>query len=127
MYEFIANQTFGINGLINLSNVVFLVAFSVRDVLMLRILAIVGEGLTLPYYYFQGEKLWPPIVWGVAFMLVNAVRLLSRGSEAALHSRMIKSGHAVRKGTAILKVWAAIERVLGSRRFRRLQSEGFKA
>jgi CRP-like cAMP-binding protein len=76
MYEFIANQTFGINGLINLSNVVFLVAFSVRDVLKLRILAIVGEGLTLPYYYFQGEKLWPPIVWGVAFMLVNAVRVV---------------------------------------------------
>jgi hypothetical protein len=37
------------------------VAFSVRDVLKLRILAIVGEGLTLPYYYFQHEKLWPPI------------------------------------------------------------------
>jgi CRP-like cAMP-binding protein len=81
MYEFIANQTFGINGLINLSNVVFLVAFSVRDVLMLRILAIVGEGLTLPYYYFQGEKLWPPIVWGVAFMLVNAVRVVAIALE----------------------------------------------
>ena len=32
MYEFIANQIVGINGLINLSNVVFLVAFAVRDV-----------------------------------------------------------------------------------------------
>jgi hypothetical protein len=38
---------------INLSNIVFLVAFSVRDVLKLRILAVVGEGLTLPYDYFQ--------------------------------------------------------------------------
>jgi hypothetical protein len=35
----------------------------------------------------------------------------------------IKSGQAVRKGTAIIKVWAAIDRVLGSRRFRRVQSE----
>jgi len=26
-------------------------------VLKLRVLAIVGEGLTLPYYYFQGKKL----------------------------------------------------------------------
>ena len=68
MHEFIASQVVGINGLINLSNVVFLVAFSVRDVLKLRILAIVGEGLTLPYYYFQNDKLWPPIVWGAAFM-----------------------------------------------------------
>jgi hypothetical protein len=64
MYEFAVDQVLGINGLINLSNIVFLVAFSGRDVLKLRILAIVGEGMTLPYYYFQNEKLWPPIVWG---------------------------------------------------------------
>ena len=57
MYEFVCGQVFGISGLINLSNIVFLVAFSVRDVLRLRILAIVGEGLTLPYYYFRDEKL----------------------------------------------------------------------
>lgn len=37
MYEFVAGQVVGINGLINLSNIVFLVAFSVRDVLKLRI------------------------------------------------------------------------------------------
>jgi len=81
MYEFVADQVLGISGLINLSNIVFLVAFSVRDVLWLRILAIVGEGLTLPYYYFQGEKLWPPIVWGAAFMLVNTVRVVATALE----------------------------------------------
>ena len=53
MYEFMSNQILGISGLINLSNIVFLVAFSIRDVLKLRILAIIGEGLTLPYYYFR--------------------------------------------------------------------------
>jgi hypothetical protein len=31
-----------------------------------------------------------------------------------------ESGHTVRKGTAILKVWAAIDRALGSRQFKRL-------
>jgi CRP-like cAMP-binding protein len=77
MYGFVADQVLGINGLINLSNIVFLVAFSVRDVLKLRILAIVGEGMTLPYYYFQDEKLWPPIFWGVAFMIVNATRIVA--------------------------------------------------
>jgi hypothetical protein len=35
----------------------------------------------------------------------------------------IKSGLAVTRGAAIIKVWAAIDRVLGSRRFRRMQSE----
>src|SRR5882757_9417858 len=77
MYEFVVDQVLGINGLINFSNIVFLVAFSVRDVLKLRILAIVGEGLTLPYYYFQGEKLWPPIFWGAAFMIVNTIRVVA--------------------------------------------------
>ena len=35
----------------------------------------------------------------------------------------LKSGRAVTKGAAVIKVWAAIDRVLGSRRFRRVQSE----
>ena len=81
MYALVFDQVLGINGLINLSNIVFLVAFSVRDVLKLRILAIVGEGLTLPYYYLQTVKLWPPIVWGVAFMLVNAIRIVAIALE----------------------------------------------
>jgi hypothetical protein len=81
MYEFMSDQVLGISGLINLSNIVFLVAFSVRDVLKLRILAIIGEGLTLPYYYFQDQKLWPPIFWGVAFMIVNAIRVVAIALE----------------------------------------------
>ena len=43
MYEFMSGQVHGINGLINLSNIVFLAAYSVRDVLKLRILAIVSR------------------------------------------------------------------------------------
>jgi CRP-like cAMP-binding protein len=81
MYQFVADQVLGINGLINLSNIVFLVAYSVRDVLKLRIWAIVGEVLTLPYYYFQNEILWPPIFWGVAFMIVNAIRIVAIALE----------------------------------------------
>jgi Popeye protein conserved region len=77
MYEFVADQVLGIGGLINLSNIVFLVAYSVRDVLKRRILAIVGEALTLPYYYLQNELLWPPIFWAVAFMILNSVRVVA--------------------------------------------------
>lgn len=81
MYEFVSDQVFGINALVNFSNIVFLVAFSVRDVLKLRVLAVLGEGLTLPYYYFQDEKLWTPIFWGAAFMVVNAVRIVAIALE----------------------------------------------
>jgi CRP-like cAMP-binding protein len=77
MYQFVADQVLGVNGLVNLSNIVFLVAFSVRDVLMLRVLSFVGEGVILPYYYSQNEKLWPPIFWSVAFMMVNAIRIVA--------------------------------------------------
>jgi CRP-like cAMP-binding protein len=81
MYEFMADQILGINGLVNISNIVFLAAYSVRDVLKLRLLSIVGEALILPYYYFQTEKLWPPILWGAAFMIVNAVRIVAMALE----------------------------------------------
>jgi CRP-like cAMP-binding protein len=81
MYEFVADQILGINGLVNISNVVFLAAFSVRDVLKLRLLSIVGEALILPYYYFQSETLWPPIFWGAAFMIVNAARVVAMALE----------------------------------------------
>jgi hypothetical protein len=77
MYGFVADQILGINGLVNVSNIVFLAAFSVRDVLKLRLLSIAGEALILPYYYSQNETLWPPIFWGAAFMIVNAVRIVA--------------------------------------------------
>ncbi len=81
MYEFAADQLLGINGLVNFSNIVFLAAFSVRGVLKLRILSIIGEALTLPYYYFQDDKLWPPIFWAGAFIIVNAVRVVAMALE----------------------------------------------
>jgi CRP-like cAMP-binding protein len=77
MRDFLANQIFGFDVLVNLSNVVFLVAYSVRDVLKLRILAVAGELIILPYYYLQHETLWPPILWGAIFMIVNAVRIVT--------------------------------------------------
>jgi hypothetical protein len=81
MYELIAHQVLGIDGWVNLSNIVFLVAFSRRDVLTLRILSFVGEGVILPYYYFETEKLWPPLLWSLAFMGVNAARIVSTALE----------------------------------------------
>ncbi len=81
MYDLVANQVFGIDGLANLSNIVFLVAFSARDVLKLRILSFFGEVAILPYYYFQHETLWVPLFWSAAFMAVNAVRIVATALE----------------------------------------------
>ena len=75
--NFLAAQLFGLDGLINLANFVFLLAFSVRDVLTLRILAFVSDVLTVPYYYFQHKPLWTPIFWAVAFIIVNGVGIVT--------------------------------------------------
>jgi hypothetical protein len=79
--DFLADQLFGLDGLINLANLVFLLAFSVRDVLKLRILALSSDVMTMPYYFFQHKPLWPPIFWAVAFMIVNGVRIVTLALE----------------------------------------------
>lgn len=81
MKEFMSSQVLGLDGLVNLSNIVFLVAFSARGVLTLRVLSLAGEGIILPYYYLQHEALWPPIFWGVAFTAVNMARIIALGLE----------------------------------------------
>src|ERR1700733_9387158 len=75
--NFLATQLFGLDGLINLANLAFLAAFSVRDVLKLRILAFASDVLTVPYYYYQHKPLWPSIFWAVAFIIVNGVGIVT--------------------------------------------------
>jgi CRP-like cAMP-binding protein len=75
--HFMADQLFGLDGLINLANFAFLLAFSMRDVLKLRVLAFTADVMTMPYYFFQYKPLWPPIFWAVAFMIVNGVRIVT--------------------------------------------------
>ena len=75
--DFLTDQIFGLNGLVNLGNFAFLLAFSLRDVLKLRILSLASDIMILPYYYFQHEPLWPPIFWGLAFIIVNGVRIVT--------------------------------------------------
>ena len=75
--DFLTHQFFGLNGLVNLSNFAFLLGFSVRDFLRLRILLLASDVMVLPYYYFQHEPLWPPIFWGAAFIVVNGIRIVT--------------------------------------------------
>ena len=75
--DFLTDQIFGLNGLVYLSNLALLLAFSVRDVLTLRILSLVSDIVILPYDYFRHEPLWPSIFWGVAFIIVNGIRVVT--------------------------------------------------
>ncbi len=58
----------------NLANLILVGAYWVRDILWLRLLAIVGSLVVIPYYLLQPEPLWPPMVWSCVFITINATR-----------------------------------------------------
>ncbi|MEM1129675.1 MAG: hypothetical protein AAGH83_04035, partial [Pseudomonadota bacterium] len=60
----------GIDVLVNAANVVYLLSYSVRDILWLRILTVLGGMLLIPYFYLQVVPLWVPISWNVFFILI---------------------------------------------------------
>jgi hypothetical protein len=56
---------------LHLANVLFVLSYSVRDIMSLRVLAWCGSLISLPYYYLQPEVLWQPIGWAAVFMAIN--------------------------------------------------------
>ena len=60
------------NYFIHAANVLLLVAYSVRDILWLRLFAVGASLISLPYFVFQPTPQWPPIVWSVVFAGINA-------------------------------------------------------
>ena len=63
----------GLDVLLSVANIIYLLSYSVRDILWLRILTVVGASLLLPFYYFQPEPLWAPIAWNLVFISINVV------------------------------------------------------
>jgi hypothetical protein len=64
---------------ITVANVIYLASYSVRDILWLRVLTVVGAALLIPYYIMQAQPLRAAIVWGIVFILINIywiIRLL---------------------------------------------------
>ena len=54
------------------SNITRVFSFSAKDVMWLRVLAILASLIGLPYFYLQPAVLWEPMVWAVLFMTINA-------------------------------------------------------
>lgn len=57
---------------ITAGNVLYLVSYSVRDILWLRTLTVVGALLLLPYYVLQPVVPLAPIGWSAIFIAINA-------------------------------------------------------
>jgi Popeye-like protein len=63
-----------LNTLSNLSNLIFLSAYLVKDILWLRLLAITASLVAIPYYMLQSEPLWNPAAWSCVFISIHAMR-----------------------------------------------------
>ena len=57
---------------IHAANVLLLLAYSVRDVLWLRLFAVASALIAIPYFVLQPTPLWEPIIWSSVFAAINS-------------------------------------------------------
>jgi Popeye protein conserved region len=61
--------------LVHFSNILLLVSYSVRDMLWLRWFAVAAALTNMPYFLLQPTVLWPPILWGSVFTVINLYQI----------------------------------------------------
>ena len=62
--------------LVHFSNLLMLVSYSVREILWLRWFAVAAAITVIPYYVMQADILWPPVLWGSVFAVINIYQIL---------------------------------------------------
>jgi CRP-like cAMP-binding protein len=67
-------NSFNPNYFINIGNILLLVAYSVRDVLWLRLFAVAAALITIPYFVLEPTTLWAPLIWTVVFAAINSLQ-----------------------------------------------------
>jgi hypothetical protein len=56
---------------VHAANVLLLVAYSVRDILWLRLFAVAASLIAIPYFVLQPTTLWAPLIWSAVFAAIN--------------------------------------------------------
>jgi hypothetical protein len=56
---------------IHAANVLLLLAYSVRDILWLRLFAVASSLVAIPYFFLQPTPLWAPFGWSILFASIN--------------------------------------------------------
>jgi Popeye protein conserved region len=64
------------SAVIHIANVLYLLSYSVKDILWLRCLTVVAALCLLPYYYVQPVPLIAAIAWNVLFIGINLVQIV---------------------------------------------------
>src|SRR6266496_1499923 len=67
-------NSFSPNYFIHAANVLLLVAYSVRDILWLRLFAVGASLISIPYFMLQPTKLWAPLSWTIVFAAINLLQ-----------------------------------------------------
>jgi CRP-like cAMP-binding protein len=57
------------------ANLLLLVSYLARDMLVLRWFAVGASVMAMPYFLFQRTILWPPVVWGIVFTGINLYQI----------------------------------------------------
>jgi hypothetical protein len=56
------------------ANILLLVAYSVRDILWLRMFAVAAALISIPYFFLQSPVLWSPVAWSACFAGINLLQ-----------------------------------------------------
>ncbi len=56
---------------IHAANILLLLAYSVRDILWLRLFAVAASLIAMPFYVLQPTLLWAPLGWSALFAAIN--------------------------------------------------------
>jgi CRP-like cAMP-binding protein len=82
-------MSFRFDLLIHAANMLFLIAYMVRDILWLRILTVIATFCLIPYYFTRAEPMMVPIYWSLLFAALNVywiVRLLLERAPMKLNA-----------------------------------------
>jgi hypothetical protein len=63
--------SFNLDYCIHAANILLLAAYSVRDILWLRLFAMASSMIAMPYFLFQPTPLWAAFGWSVLFIGIN--------------------------------------------------------
>ena len=63
--------SFNLDYCIHAANILLLAAYSVRDILWLRLFAVASSLIAIPYFLFQPKPLWAAFGWSVLFTGIN--------------------------------------------------------
>ena len=63
------------DALIYVANILYLLSYTVRDILYLRLLTVVAACCLVGYFYNQAEPLMTVVYWNVFFVAMNVLQL----------------------------------------------------